>query len=164
MRSSCGAFCAPPGRRLLGRLIGIGRGPARPAAARLRSGRAGGVRGTARVRGGAARAAHVRGGIRGAAAGSGLRAAWSGSFRNFPRGFERGGNGLPRVTGDQNDPKIRTVRSCRPELAESADCPEELLIRAIQKFGPQRSRQTDPHTDQRLTQNQMLPRMFSWEL
>jgi hypothetical protein len=41
--------------------------------------------------------------------------------------------------------------------AKSAGCPEELMIKAIQKFGPQRSRQTDPHADQRLNQNQMLP-------
>jgi hypothetical protein len=52
----------------------------------------------------------------------------------------------------------------RKNSAKSAGCPEELMIKAIQRFGPQRSRQTDPHADQKLTQNQMLPRIFSWEL
>ena len=45
----------------------------------------------------------------------------------------------PGTTGDwKQQPLIKTLfatrtgRSCRPELAESADCPEDLLIRAIQ--------------------------------
>ncbi len=61
--------------------------------------------------------------------------------------------------------RMRTASGdSRKNSAKSAGCPEELMIKAIQKFGPQRSCQTDPHTDQRLTQNQMLPRIFSWEL
>jgi hypothetical protein len=68
----------------------------------------------------------------------------------------------PPPTAAASRPSQTWSRSQASE-SESAGCPEELMIKAIQKFGPQRSRQTDPHTDQRLTQNQMLPRIFLWE-